>query len=106
MEVIPATLSDGTVFPGQGGVLDMISIETFGIIVVVVLSVVVLLDSELTWMAQLLRWLRFRELWRARGGRRRDGPRMKSGTVGGPENGEQDSEADRATRTTPTQPEP
>ena len=42
----------GTVFPWQGGVLDQISIGTFGIIVLIVLAVIVLLDSEVTWFEE------------------------------------------------------
>lgn len=104
VRMIPTRDADGTVFPWQGGVLDSVSIETFGIIVVVVLSLIVLLDSELTWLAQILRWLRFRELRRERAGRPRGARR--SDPVGHTGNHQQDSDIDCPPRKAPAEPEP
>lgn len=49
---LPIAFED-VVFPWQqGGVLDKISVTNFGIIVLAVLAVVVLIDSEISWLSE------------------------------------------------------
>lgn len=102
--MISALLWDGTDFAGQGGALDIISIDSFGIIVVAVLSMVVLIDSGLTWLAQLLRWLHFRELLACKGARHHDGPRMNSHARGLGEDEVQEAGMDCTSRPAPPRP--